>query len=90
MAFEFSDVTLLSKPIIKREKALYYAIDHLPTLDFDHASKEISSRIITILPAIIQCLDSKAHCPAIIESAIQIKRGAVLNLDIHYFKENFT
>jgi alanine dehydrogenase len=86
MGFEFATITPLNKPIIRVENILYFAVDHLPTLDYDYASKAISSKIITLIPDIINYLKYSKLSP-IIEKAIQIRRGVIVNPDINYFQK---
>lgn len=88
MGFDFSTITSLTNPIIPIENILYYAVDHLPTLDYNNASKAISSKIITLIPDIINYLTS-SELSSTLEKAIQIKQGLIINPDIKYFQKHF-
>ncbi len=87
MGFDFGNMTTLDQPIQQYGHVLYYAIDHLPTLDYDAASLAISNQIIPLLPLLIECFSS--HCPPILERAMQIKQGQLINPEIHYFAKTF-
>ena len=88
MGFEFSQITTLDAPIIEYDFMSYCAIDHLPTLEYDTASKAISESLLIVLPSLFKYLKDSAITP-MIERSIQIRNGQVLNPDITYFQQHF-
>ena len=88
MGFEFARINSLANPIIKLENVLYYAVDHLPTLDYDNATKEMSNPLVRIFPIVVEYINMLRKFE-IIENAIQIKNGGCINPDIEYFKTHF-
>jgi alanine dehydrogenase len=89
MGFEFATITSFNKPIIKLENSLYYAIDHIPTIDYNNATMAISEQIVSIIPLIFEYLNANI-IPPIIERAIQIKNGNIINPDINYYNQYFS
>lgn len=88
MGFEFSEITFLNLPVIRYDFMSYCAIDHLPTLDFDNASKAISQSLIKIIPSLFEYLTHQTLCTTL-EKAIEIQGGKILNSDILYYREHF-
>jgi len=81
MGFSFAHPTNFSNPIYKIGNIKYYAIDHTPTLLWNSASWEISNCILPYLPYIVEQSDNK-----VLEDAIDIKDGKILNRDILSFQ----
>jgi len=88
MGFEFSQATSLNAPIIEHDFMSYCAIDHLPTLDFDNATKAISESLIRVILHLFEYLTNGTVSP-LIERAIQIRNGEILNPDISYYRKHF-
>lgn len=83
MGFDFATITTFANPIVKMANGiLYYAIDHLPTLDYDNASRAISTQLLHILPTLVQYFTIQNCHLDIIENAIQIKQGHIMHSDI--------
>lgn len=88
MGFEFSAITSLEKPLIYHDHVMYYGVDHLPTLDYDNATKAISTQIIKILPSITEYLATD-NAPKFVARALHIKNGELVNPEISYFQQQF-
>lgn len=81
MGFEFAHSTTFEKPIEKIGNILYYSVDHTPTLLWNSASWEISTAILPYLPYVVEGKKS-----TVLENAIDIKNGIVLNKEIFSFQ----
>lgn len=81
MGFSFARPTTFLEPIIKIGKIKYYAVDHTPSLLWDSASWEISNGILPYLPCIV-----KQEYNKVLDDAIDIKDGKILNKDIFSFQ----
>jgi N5-(carboxyethyl)ornithine synthase len=81
MGFSFARPTDFVDPIIKVGNIRYYAVDHTPSLLWDSASWEISNCILPYLPYIVEETENK-----VLEAAIDIKDGRILNKDILSFQ----
>ena len=77
MGFSFAKPTSFQEPILKFKKVSYYAVDHTPSLMWNSASWEISKCIFPYLKCIINGDKNQ-----VIEDAIDIKEGIVINQDI--------
>lgn len=77
MGFSFAYPTTFANPIFCIGNIKYYGIDHTPTLLWDSATWEISKAILPYLEYIVKETDNK-----VINDAIDIKEGKILNRDI--------
>lgn len=90
MGFEFATITTFANPIIKiNNNILFYAIDHLPTLEYDIASVAISNKLLLIILPLVKQLTISGYYSNVITNAIQVKQGMILNPDITYFGKAF-
>lgn len=81
MGFSFARPTSFSDPIFKIGNIKYYAVDHTPSLLWNSASWEISNGILPYLKYIVEGSSNK-----VLENAIDIKNGKILNKDILAFQ----
>lgn len=88
MSFDFAAITNFKTPVIQYDTISYCAIDHFPTLEYDNATKEISNSIVKILPNIIDYMENGTSCK-ILEAAIQIKNGVIINEEISYYRDRY-
>lgn len=85
MGFSFAKPTTLANPTFKKGNIRYYSMDHTPTLLWDSASWEISNSIIPYLKDFVERNDN-----AVLNNAIDIREGIILNKDILLFQNRFS
>lgn len=86
MGFDFAHATSMDKPVLKIEENYYYAVDHIPTLDWKNVSLEISCEIVPIVNYFLTDSHDQAMM-SMLEKATEIYNGKVLNNVISQYQE---
>jgi alanine dehydrogenase len=85
MGFYFATPTTFEEPIIKLGRGIsYYSVDHTPTYLWNAASREISSALLPYLDTIID--PQRWSTEPVINNAIDIRNGVVVNQNINKFQ----
>lgn len=79
MGFSFAYPTSFEKPTFNVGNITYYSVDHTPSLLWDSATWEISN---CILPYLKDVVDEKEEENNVLNNAIDIRNGIILNKDI--------
>lgn len=86
MGFYFAEPTSFKNPIIKLDRGIqYYSVDHTPTYLWNASSREISAALVPYLKTIVD--PSKWSENAVINQAIDIKNGEIINQNINKFQK---
>lgn len=86
MGFDFAHATSIDKPVLKVEENYYYAVDHIPTLDWKNVSLEISCEIVPIVNYFLGDSHDLAMM-SMLDKATEIYNGKIVNNVISQYQK---